>query len=87
MGFNSEIDKGRCSHPNRQFVRVPFTRRDGVKGAHVKEQCLDCGENPRGAGQWVGKAELLRRGIDPATLPTQGQARQSPLFSEAEDGK
>lgn len=77
-------DNGGCEHPHRQFVRVPFVRKDGITGEHVREECRDCGENCRGGGIWVGRAELLRRGVDPATLPVQGQTQPSSLSTGSE---
>jgi hypothetical protein len=43
-----------CSHLRRQMGRVIFA--DG--SVHVREQCLECGANPRGPGAWVGRSEL-----------------------------
>lgn len=43
-----------CPHRSRAMYRVVL--RDGR--TQVKEHCLDCGENPRGPGVWVGRSEL-----------------------------
>jgi hypothetical protein len=57
-----------CRHERTQYLRRAYVRRDGVRGEHVAEVCIACGANARGPGQWVGRAELLAAGIDPASL-------------------
>ena len=56
-----------CTHPEKRFLRVLFE--GGEKdGYHVGEFCCVCGENVRGSGRWVPRAELLALKIDPASL-------------------
>jgi hypothetical protein len=44
----------RCKHKRTRLVRVIFRNGRG----YVMEQCEDCGENVRGAGAWVPRAQV-----------------------------
>lgn len=41
-------------------------RLDG--GTGIILECIGCGANARGAGQWVAPEEVEDRGVDPAAL-------------------
>lgn len=62
-----------CQHLQTRFVRKTFLRCDGYKGFHVMARCENCGENARGPGRWVGRAELRACGVDLETVPPEGE--------------
>lgn len=57
--------------PHR-YARKVFA---GGGGYHVLAECLACGGNARGAGQWVSRLEVVNMGWRPDDLPesTSGQ--------------
>jgi hypothetical protein len=74
------LDK--CLHPGKAFYRKPW--RTGT-GCHVLEWCPTCRANVRGAGIWVGDAELIALDLDRNTLPVLPDASPQPgLFDGGE---